>query len=153
MSTTTPPKTKPRCQFAEGMADHCEKTSTCKWGDAWFCDEHGSRKGVTVAPATFDAMNKITHRVDECLAGKEHGNAIEYLARDLERELAAMEKQRDEARKDAERLAEVLRWADNVLLNMSFNAPRPEQEIAEKCRAWGLEALAAHEALTGGKKA
>ncbi len=28
-----------------------------------------------------------TPRTDECLAGKAHGNAIEYLARDLEREL------------------------------------------------------------------
>lgn len=31
-----------------------------------------------------------TPRTDECLEGREHGNAIEFLARQLEREIAAM---------------------------------------------------------------
>jgi hypothetical protein len=33
-----------------------------------------------------------TPRTDECLEGREHGNAIEFLARQLERENAAMRK-------------------------------------------------------------
>ena len=36
-------------------------------------------------------MSTPTPRTDECLNGREHGNAIEFLARDLERELSATE--------------------------------------------------------------
>jgi len=35
-------------------------------------------------------MNTPTPRTDACLAGREHGNSIEFLARELERELAAV---------------------------------------------------------------
>ncbi len=49
-------KAKPRCQFAEGKSEHCHRHSTCKWGDHWFCDEHGSRRKAEPAPpATFEA--------------------------------------------------------------------------------------------------
>lgn len=45
--------------------------------------------------------NKTTPRVDELLVGREHGNAIEHLARDLERELNAAIEQRDKYLEEA----------------------------------------------------
>lgn len=37
---------KGQCQFAmmpESPIPRCQKTATRKWGDHWFCDEHGTR--------------------------------------------------------------------------------------------------------------
>lgn len=48
-----------------------------------------------------------TPRTDECLDGKEHGNAIEFLARDFEREIVSMERELAEARKGVERLSQM----------------------------------------------
>lgn len=34
-----------QCQYAESAADkpRCEAKATRKWGEHWFCDEHGRR--------------------------------------------------------------------------------------------------------------
>lgn len=45
----TPPKTKPKpvrqCEYAmhSSQQERCPNPATCKWGDNWFCDNHGSR--------------------------------------------------------------------------------------------------------------
>lgn len=45
------PKAKPQCEFAMDSTtqDRCRRTATCKWGDQWFCDEHGDRDRVNEA--------------------------------------------------------------------------------------------------------
>jgi hypothetical protein len=34
---------KGQCQFGQDGANRCENPATRKWGDHWFCDEHGRR--------------------------------------------------------------------------------------------------------------
>lgn len=52
---------------------------------------------------------------DELLAGREHGNAIEFLACDLERELAAKDAEIDRLKKEIERYSGNCKAMDGII--------------------------------------
>lgn len=45
-------KPKPPCQFLEGQPGHCGQPSTCKWGEHWFCNEHGGSRAKHIPTHT-----------------------------------------------------------------------------------------------------
>lgn len=48
-------KSKMQCQWAETSETlpRCTKMATRKWGDCWFCEEHGSRDKAVGEVLTF----------------------------------------------------------------------------------------------------
>ena len=46
------------CQFAEGKDNACTKKAVCKFGDHWFCKEHGDR-GSSRATRTRQGVSEI----------------------------------------------------------------------------------------------
>lgn len=102
-----------------------------------------------------------TPKTDELLAGREHGNAIEFLARDLERELAVkdteidrLKKELGEAKTDANalynelsQLTEHICECDESKLLACDSDPHPPSVFHVYSKS-AMTVLAKHEALT-----
>ena len=56
------------CQFAEGKPNACTKKAVCKFGDYWFCAEHGDRGGlkITQTEKSGSCKNKTVFRYPNC---------------------------------------------------------------------------------------
>lgn len=61
---------KPQCQFAEDSTElpRCERESTRKWGDHWFCEVHGGREKATCEISQTAEPDPVPTLIAELLA-------------------------------------------------------------------------------------
>jgi hypothetical protein len=49
-----------RCQYGKANPPQCNEDATRKYGDYWFCEEHGSRNKSPAGAATADNQKDVS---------------------------------------------------------------------------------------------